>query len=118
MIITSKRFTLQPSTAPEAHALRDAIDMAADAGDSRNPAALVELEAARKSLGNMGSWRSVDGVLVALELCGDALALVAIGLNVLADWIDDPDYTADAEGLTSTQVRELAGVIDAWLLTA
>jgi len=118
MIITTKRFTLQPADMLEAHALRDAMDMAIDSGDSQNPAAIPELNQARATLGNLGGWARKNGTPIPVELGHDALELLAMGLRVLADWIDDPDYQADPEALSSSQVRELAGVIDAWVLTS
>lgn len=119
MIITSKRFALQPSNNLEALTIREAIDMAMDVGDSQNPRALPELAAARAAFFPLGRrWLVVDGKLAAIELGPDALELVALALRLLADWIDDPDYNADDRGLTSTEVRALAGMIDAWLITS
>lgn len=117
MIITANRFTLQPADEHEAHAIRDAIDMAVDAGDSE-PENIAELQSARELLGPTGTWRAVDGELVPLVLGTDALELVSHALAVLADWVDDPDYEVVPEALTSSQIRQLAGVLTAWLMTA
>lgn len=114
MIIRTLKFTLQPESEAEMTALADAMDAAIDHDAT---AATAELQGVRNSRGGLGHWRMEGGEFVAVEISPAALQLVSMALVMFAEWADEPDYQVDPRGLTSTQLRELAGTVDAWLVT-
>lgn len=120
MLIHTVKFTLQPDTYREAMALRDALDVAIDHDATR---ATRELSTIRESLGPIGKWREVgeakgEPVFLAVEISPAALQLVSMALELLAEWSDEPDFAPSPYSLTSTELRTLKGLADAWLVTA
>jgi hypothetical protein len=117
MLITTRKFNLQPENYREAMALRDAFDVAIDHDDT---AATRELNTVRETLGPIGTWRelSASPAYMPVEISPAALQLMSLGLELLAEWSDEPDYSPSAHSLTSTELRSLKGLADAWLVTA